>query len=203
MKKNEITVNPILTGLINVDLKKEVQTIVIAKSDIENNRWIVAGSIASILNEDMWKDDFENQKQFAQALGFDNSTITEMKKAYNYAVENGIDTDMWTIGKVYSLSKVENREAFMEWLAGLENPITTLEELASLSDKAVKTLVIEYNKSLKVEEAGEGVVEKAGEEVEQAEEVEVAMVTFEIEGKVYSIPADVLASYEITAYDNQ
>lgn len=202
MKKNELSINPILTGLTNVDLKKEVQTIVIAKSDIENNRWIVAGSVASILNEDMWKDDFDNQKQFAQALGFDNSTITEMKKAYNYAVENGIDTDMWTIGKVYSLSKVENREAFMEWLAGIENPITTLEELASLSDKAVKTLVIEYNKSLKVEEAGEE-VEEAGEEVEQAEEVAVTMVTFEIEGKVYSIPADVLASYEITAYDNQ
>lgn len=203
--KNELFVNEFVTGLTNKELSKEVKTIIIAKNDIENNRWMVAGSIATILNDDLWKDDFESQKQFAQALGFDNSTITEMKKAYNYAVENGVDTDMWTIGKVYQLSKVSDRERFMEWLAGIENPITSLEELAKLSDKAVKTLVHEYNEFIKKLDAGETAETEeteTAENEETAEPVEVEMVTFSIGDKVYSIPADVLASYEITEYDN-
>jgi len=113
-----------------------------------------------------------------------------------------VDMHLWTIGKVYTLSKIEDLIDFENWLIGLEEPLT-LEILSTLSDKAVKNLLKAYLDTKKSVELEKLPTEEVCEEVFDTQECEAPMMcVFSIGEKVYSIPADVLAMYEIPNYDN-
>lgn len=177
------------------ELRKSVSKLQsIAKSE-NKNRWSVAGIYTDIVNGEQWEEDFESQKQFAEAMGISNATVTEMVKAFEYAEENGVDKSLWTIGKVYSLSKVTDKDKFIEFLAG--KGLTEI-DLTTLTDKCVKNLVVEFLKSGKP--AKEETEQEASNEDEQATEQEAMednIIEFTLEGKAYAIPASVLAKYEV------
>lgn len=152
-------------------------------------RWQVADIYTSIINGEQFKKDFKSQAKFAKAMDISSATMSEMCNAVLYADELGIDRKLWTIGKVYSLSKVEDINAFDEFLKGKN---LTRDMLAGLSDRVVKELVLEFNS------LGEEVEEvEAGEEVEEAIEELEDMAIVEWNGKQFAIPVSVLMGYEV------
>lgn len=174
-------------------LKKSVSKLqTIAKSE-NKNRWSIAGIYTDIVNGEQWEQDFESQKQFAEAMGISNATVTEMVKAFEYAEENGVDKSLWTIGKVYSLSKVTDKEKFVEFLAG--KGLTEI-DLTTLTDKCVKNLVVEFLKSGKPAKE-ETEQEASDEQATEQEAMEDNIIEFTLEGKAYAIPASILAKYEV------
>lgn len=150
-------------------------------------RWQVADIYTSIINGEQFKKDFKSQSKFAKAMDISSATMTEMCNAVKYADELGINREVWTIGKVYSLSKVEDLDEFDEFLngKGLDRDL-----LAGLSDRVVKELVLEFN-SLGEE------VEDIIEDEEMTKEVNEDMALIEWNGKKFSIPVSILMGYEV------
>lgn len=155
-------------------------------------RWQVADIYTSIINGEQFKKDFKSQAKFAKAMDISSATMSEMCNAVLYADELGIDRKLWTIGKVYSLSKVEDINAFDEFLKGKN---LTRDMLAGFSDRVVKELVLEFN-SLGEEAEAEA---EADVETEEAEEIEALedMAIVEWNGKQFAIPVSVLMGYEV------
>ena len=193
MVKNELVVRVAGFEICNKELQK-IET-KMAQNNAKGNslRWQNAGLFAQVVEDELFEEDFETMTNYAEAHGMSKATLTEMVNAYNYADEVGLDKDMWTIGKAYALSKVEDVAGFEKFIKakGFNNK----EELATMSDKFVKSLVVEFNKTGKEKpeetEAGENA---EGNTSETTENEDIAIIKWN--GKTYNIPVSVLVKYE-------
>lgn len=195
MAKNELTVIVAGFEITNKELARIEKKMQDNTSKGNSLRWENAGLLRDVVEDELFEDDFESMAQYAEAHGMTKATLCEMVKAVAYADETGLDKGLWTIGKAYSLSKIKDVEGFLLFIQG--KGFNTKEELASMSDKFVKELVVEFNKTGKPaieDKAGETVENaEAGETVEDVEDIAI----IEWNGKQFNIPVSVLMKYEI------
>lgn len=82
-KMNEvITIKP--TELANKKLAKEVKNIVTALQTIGKNKWKVADALRNVYDDELWKDDFNTDNEFATALGMSRSNMKKLICASHY-----------------------------------------------------------------------------------------------------------------------
>lgn len=183
-----------LTGLSNKDLAKELKKISEAMQANVKSAWTIAEGFTNIVCNELFADDYDTEKEFADDMGVSKGYLSQCKNAVLFADKHDKDRRL-TVGKCYRLSVLSD-DAFIDfstWCA--DNDL----DIYSMSDKGLIDMIKTWKEGL-IEEAGEAEeIEEAEEaeeieEAEEAEEIEVVHITYN--GKTYLIPLNVLEQYE-------
>lgn len=161
-----VTINNCKYELTSPELAKAVNTIVKAEATGKQSAWIIATAYATIVENDLFSEDFENAKEFAEVMGVSQATITQYKKAVEFITANEVFTaNELTVGKAYMLSALkEQLNDFMAWCMSKDILIE------SLSDSGLKATIKEYKKELEaIDTESEEVTEETTEETTEEE----------------------------------
>lgn len=122
------------TTLTNKKLAKELNTIQKCMLTVEKSDWGFAKSVAVIMSEELYKEDFETDKKLADALGVAKSTLSKAHRSVQRVVEFEALRDE-SGNPIYSLAKVQEMlpvsvDDFNDFLSGYEiNPSMTVKEI--------------------------------------------------------------------------
>ena len=122
------------TTLTNKKLAKELNTIQKCMLTVGKSEWGFAKSVAVIMGEELYKDDFETDKKLADALGIAKSTLSKAHRSVQRVVEFEALRDE-SGNPIYSLAKVQEMlpvsvDDFNDFLSGYEiNPSMTVKEI--------------------------------------------------------------------------
>ena len=151
------------TTLSNKKLAKELNTIQKCMLTVGKSEWGFAKSVAVIMSEELYKEDFETDKKLADALGIAKSTLSKAHRSVQRVVEFEALRDE-SGNPIYSLAKVQEMlpvsvDDFNDFLSGYEiNPSMTVKEIR----EAVQC----YKEDKKaIDEAGEGEEEPSNDEM--------------------------------------
>ena len=90
------------TELVNKKLGTELNNIKKAVETGNNQQWKIADAIAKIVDNELFIDDFESEKNLASALGMSRSNLNKMKNASHYHKEVS-ELNAFTLSKVMEL----------------------------------------------------------------------------------------------------
>lgn len=175
--------------IANKELKKSFSEINKAISTIGRNTWKVADEIAKIVNDELYKEDFENLHELSKVVGMSASNISRMSRVSvlkNKYYEKLEKFSVSCVSEMLTVAEKVDENMFLTFLGLLlENEITTV---AGIRKYAKKFLEVEEE----IEEA-EAEVEEVEEteevEAEETEEEEIFYVEFD--GVTYQILASV------------
>lgn len=174
MKKNEIALQERFTGIANKELKQELTAIVKATEMGKASTWIIAQGYANIIAGELFEEDFESEKEFADFMGVTKGYISQCKKAVAFITkEDSLFTaNDITVGKAYILASLSDEEyyGFYNWCAVNDY------DIPSMSDKGLKDMIKMYkaeNEAVETEaeEIDENVSCETSEEAEELIEV--------------------------------
>lgn len=162
-----LVINGTETQITNSDLFKSVKTILSAEGMEKASAWVIAREYTNIIQNELYEDDFENEKDFAVSMGKSPALISQYKKACNFmdSIEENaynLNVDTITVGKAYILAGVDNLAEFLDWCVA-ENIC-----IESLSDKCLKDVLKQWKNTIDVEATTEEVTEV--DNVEETEE---------------------------------
>lgn len=182
-----ITMNP--TTLANKELAKSIIAINKAVETGNKSSWTVAEEFNRIIADELFEDDFDNEKQFAEFVGISKAYMSQCKRAVDFKNSHpSVDT---TVNKAYIFSTVDDFEDFQSWVLDTYNA-----QPWEFSDKAVKDLIKEYNaKDEVVEEVEE--IEESTDDVVDA--MDVMVEVYDTEGTKYIVPMSVINQYRVEA----
>lgn len=157
-----------VNALSSKELSIELFNIMESIRQGNKSAWEIAHAYARIVNEELFDDDFDTLKEFAEYVGVSPATITQYCKAVAF-IESQPDMheDTFSVGTAYLLSTLgESLGDFITWLE--EQDIN----LATLSVAGLKKLIKSYkNKDNVVEESEE--TEESEDSQDEAEDVDV------------------------------
>ena len=90
------------TELVNKKLGTQLNNIKKAVETGNNQQWKIADSIATIVDNELFIDDFESEKNLASVLGMSRSNLNKMKNASHYHKEVS-ELNAFTLSKVMEL----------------------------------------------------------------------------------------------------
>ena len=90
------------TELVNKKLGTQLNNIKKAVETGNNQQWKIADSIATIVDDELFIDDFESEKNLASVLGMSRSNLNKMKNASHYHKEVS-ELNSFTLSKVMEL----------------------------------------------------------------------------------------------------
>lgn len=165
-----VTVNNCELSITNDELRKSLTNIVSAEKVSKNSAWIVAGEYTKIFDNELYEEDFESAKEFAEIMGVSKGLVSQYRKAYDFiSVNEYFTANDITVGKAYMLSGIENLADFIAWCDSNSLLIT------AMSDKCLRNTIKEWKKELDAIDVEES------ETVEEVDEVEEAENTIDIE----------------------
>lgn len=169
-------------SIANKEMKKELANVIEGLKGVEANTWKYAIGIYNIISQDLFKEDFETLKNFAEYIGASESTLNKMYHAVDYAIDNKCMESV-SISVCYLLAVMRKEgkawEKFLKKMK-VENP-------QALSKHQLEDLIKAYKNKQKDKEIIEN-----GEEVESVEVVE-----FDYDETHYAIPRKVLDKYKV------
>ena len=181
--------------------------------------WQIAKACYNIVENKLWNKDFKSQKDFADSIGYANSTITGYKNAVAFTMihpdmvdtdENGNVIAGITVGKADVLSKIDNYDALVTYCLDTEHT-----EPHKLGDNKLKKVISEFKKAIekKDTENTENTENAITGNVERTENTENIVVTygktgirFECDNVPISIinrVGDLLKEYIVATYDKE
>ena len=165
-----VTINNCELSINNDELRKSLTNIVSAEKVSKNSAWIVAGEYTKIFDNELYEEDFESAKEFAEIMGVSKGLVSQYRKAYDFiSVNEYFTANDITVGKAYMLSCIENLADFISWCDSNSLSIT------AMSDKCLRNTIKEWKKEL------EAIDVEESETVEEVDEVEEAENTTDIE----------------------
>lgn len=165
-----VTVNNYELSITNDELRKSLTNIVSAEKVSKNSAWIVAGEYTKIFDNELYEEDFESAKEFAEIMGVSKGLVSQYRKAYDFiSVNEYFTANDITVGKAYMLACIENLADFISWCDSNSLLIT------AMSDKCLRNTIKEWKKEL------EAIDVEESETVEEVDEVEEAENTIDIE----------------------
>ena len=175
--------------IANKELKKSFSEINKAISTIGRNTWKVADEIAKIVNDELYKEDFENLHELSKVVGMSASNISRMSRVSvlkNKYYEKLEKFSVSCVSEMLTVAEKVDENMFLTFLGLLlENEITTV---AAIRKYAKKFLEVEEE----IEEAEAEVEEvEETEEVETEETKEEEIFDVEFDGVSYQILASV------------
>lgn len=156
-----VTINT--TTLTNKKLAKELNTIQKCMLTVGKSEWGFAKSVAVIMGEELYKEDFETDKKLADALGISKSTLSKAYRSVQRVVEfEALRDDSGN--PIYSLAKVQEMlpvsvDDFNDFLSGYEIK-------PSMTAKEIRESVQCYKEDKKaIDEKSEGEAEPSNDEM--------------------------------------
>ena len=103
------------TELVNKKLGTQLNNIKKAVETGNNQQWKIADAIATIVDDELFIDDFESEKNFASVLGMSRSNLNKMKNASHYHKEVS-ELNLFTLSKVMELLVIPKEDivAFLD-----------------------------------------------------------------------------------------
>ena len=121
-----ITINT--TELTNKKLGTQLNTIKKAVDTGNNQQWKIADAIATIVDDELFVDDFETEGNLAKVLGMSRPNLNKMKKASHYHKEVE-ELNAFTLTKVMELLVIPQDE-IVDFLDGyMITPSSTCREV--------------------------------------------------------------------------
>ena len=90
------------TELVNKKLGTQLNNIKKAVETGNNQQWKIVDAIATIVDDELFIDDFESEKNLASVLGMSRSNLNKMKNASHYHKEVS-ELNAFTLSKVMEL----------------------------------------------------------------------------------------------------
>ena len=158
-----------VTTLSSKELTVELFNIMNAINEGNKSAWEVARAYKRIIDDELFDEDFENIQEFALYVGVSKSTISQYIKAVEFVEKHEFGFDMFTVGSAYLLSTLTDEEFidFVKWAEEQEIDLTTM------SVKALRNLIKEYDSKDDVEEDVVEDNEDSSESDEDSEEITV------------------------------
>ena len=173
--------------IANKELKKSFSEINKAISTIGRNTWKVADEIAKIVNDELYKEDFENLHELSKVVGMSASNISRMSRVSvlkNKYYEKLEKFSVSCVSEMLTVAEKVDENMFLTFLGLLlENEITTVADIRKYAKKF-----------LEVEEE----IEEAEAEVEEVEETEEVETEETKEEEIFDVEFDGV-SYQILA----
>ena len=176
--------------LANKELGKQIAIITEAIRMGKNAQWDVVFAVNEIISEELWEDDFDSQKEFAEYMNLSNASISQYKRALLFLKATGISYDKLSVGNAYLLSTfvladeekgvydVQEYVEFEEWCKA--NGI----DLLNLTQKSLRSAIADFkSKDNAVDDETEDETEDS-EATEDSEKTGKANVTIQIGDKV-------------------
>ena len=116
MEKNMLELTTInTTELVNKKLGTQLNNIKKAVETGNNQQWKIADAIAEIVDNELFIDDFESEKNLASVLGMSRSNFNKMKNASHYHKEVS-ELKAFTLSKVMELLVIPKEDivAFLD-----------------------------------------------------------------------------------------
>ena len=172
--------------LANKKLGKQIAIITNAIKMGKNAQWDVVFAVNEILAEELWEDDFDTQKEFAEFMNLSNATISQYKGALLFLNATGISYDKLSVGNAYLLSTfviadeekgeydIQEYLEFDDWCR--ENEI----DLLNLTQKSLRNAIADFK--AKDNAVDDEIEEETGdsESAEDSEETGKANVTIHV-----------------------
>ena len=158
-----------VTTLASKELTVELFNIMNAINEGNKSAWEVARAYKRIIDDELFDEDFENVQEFALYVGLSKSTISQYIKAVEFVEKHEFGFDMFTVGSAYLLSTLTDEEFidFVKWAEEQNIDLTTM------SVKALRNLIKEYDSKDDVEEDVVEDNEDSSELDEDSEEITV------------------------------
>ena len=116
------------TELTNKKLGTQLNTIKKAVDTGNNQQWKIADAIATIVDDELFVDDFETEGNLAKVLGMSRPNLNKMKKASHYHKEVE-ELNAFTLTKVMELLVIPKDE-IVDFLDGyMITPSSTVREV--------------------------------------------------------------------------
>ena len=116
------------TELTNKKLGTQLNTIKKAVDTGNNQQWKIADAIATIVDDELFVDDFETEGNLAKVLGMSRPNLNKMKKASHYHKEVE-ELNAFTLTKVMELLVIPQEE-IVDFLDGyMVTPSSTCREV--------------------------------------------------------------------------
>lgn len=116
------------TELTNKRLGTQLNTIKKAVDTGNNQQWKIADAIATIVDDELFVDDFETEGNLAKVLGMSRPNLNKMKKASHYHKEVE-ELNAFTLTKVMELLVIP-KEGIVDFLDGyMITPSSTCREV--------------------------------------------------------------------------
>lgn len=116
------------TELTNKKLGTQLNTIKKAVATGNNQQWKIADAIATIVDDELFVDDFETEGNLAKVLGMSRPNLNKMKKASHYHKEVE-ELNAFTLTKVMELLVIPQEE-IVDFLDGyMITPSSTCREV--------------------------------------------------------------------------
>ena len=116
------------TELTNKKLGTQLSTIKKAVDTGNNQQWKIADAIATIVDDELFVDDFETEGNLAKVLGMSRPNLNKMKKASHYHKEVE-ELNAFTLTKVMELLVIPQEE-IVDFLDGyMITPSSTCREV--------------------------------------------------------------------------
>ena len=116
------------TELANKKLGTQLNTIKKAVDTGNNQQWKIADAIATIVDDELFVDDFETEGNLAKVLGMSRPNLNKMKKASHYHKEVA-ELNAFTLTKVMELLVIPQDE-IVDFLDGyMITPSSTCREV--------------------------------------------------------------------------
>lgn len=107
---NEIMITEKINALTNTALKDSLGVIQNEVLSVNASQWVIAKQVHDILTKETFKDDFNNEEEFANFIGISRSNCNKMKKAVDFRDSNEVFAG-WSLNKVYEIMCLPKEEA--------------------------------------------------------------------------------------------
>ena len=156
-----VTVNNCELSITNDELRKSLTNIVSAEKVSKNSAWIVASEYSKIFDNELYEEDFESAKEFAEIMGVSKGLVSQYRKAYDFiSVNEYFTANDISVGKAYLLAGIENLADFISWCDSNNLSIT------AMSDKCLRNTIKEWKKELEAIDVEESETDEEVDEVE-------------------------------------
>lgn len=170
---NEIMITEKINALTNTALKDSLGVIQNEVLSVNASQWVIAKQVHDILTKETFKDDFNNEEEFANFIGISRSNCNKMKKAIDFRDSNEV-FDGWSLNKVYEimcLPKEEAPQLLTDYMIDKNDTVKEIREAvkAYKEDTAESKVVAEVTPTEETENTDKTPEETAVEERQEVE----------------------------------
>ena len=151
------------TELTNKELAKTINTVNNLVTDLKANQKLIAFNIGTIVNEELWADDFEDSKAFCKYLNISKASASQFKKFASVV-------DVEVVNSDFSYSQIAETYPLLDLMDMIT--IKSLNDFEITSDMTCNEIRKKVKSIIDSQIVDEPTTEETSEESEASEEME-------------------------------
>lgn len=206
IKAETFSINSKLVTVTNNALKRKLSAMSKADTAERSSSWAFAIALNDSINGKLFKDDFDNEKEFCKALGITESLKSQYKGACKFLSEHPKAIEHIRPSRAYLFSTVSDYADFTNFANSNGLPLD--------SDKSVKEAIKAYKKKDSAIDTNATIKASEDAKDESINDESVAVknftdvsgkkaIMFEFDGIVYRIPVKDLKKYIVSEAETE